>query len=46
VTDLQAALASELSQGSGNAPEQVPVISRENVIGNLRLLARLSLLVA
>jgi len=46
VTDLQEALASEPSQNAGSATERAPVISRENVMSNLRLLARLSLLVA
>lgn len=46
VTNLQEALASEPPRSAGSAPESAPVISRENVIGNLRLLARLSLLVA
>jgi hypothetical protein len=46
VADLQKALASEPLQQSEGAPGPAPVISRENVISNLRLLARLSLLVA
>ena len=46
VTDLQEALASEPSQNSGSAAQPAPVILRENVMSNLRLLARLSLLVA
>jgi methyltransferase-like protein/2-polyprenyl-3-methyl-5-hydroxy-6-metoxy-1,4-benzoquinol methylase len=46
VTALQTAVASEPSQNSGSAPGPTPVISRENVMSNLRLLARLSLLAA
>lgn len=45
VTDLQDALACDPVENSGSA-RAVPVISRENVMSNLRLLARLSLLVA
>jgi hypothetical protein len=46
VADLQRALASESAQNNGSTPGPAPDISRENVISNLRLLARLSLLVA
>jgi SAM-dependent methyltransferase len=46
VSDLDVAVSANSMVGSADATTAKPVISRENVLGNLRLLARLSLLIA